>query len=276
MSRRTALLATVPVAAVLGAALLAPSSASACPTGASCTDEHGNYELVIPPYSATGSQAGLYDCVWQAQVEFGDGASAFGTFEAEKGLTVSHTFALHRIYLVHFIARNGHHENAPDEACSDVGREFIVFFQTPQEVAEEEQLAKEAREAREAKEKKEAEERAAMEANGRQEQEAREARERAAAEKLGGAGSASGSGPKGISGDGGGQTVPDYWLSCRGRVQVHRVGCAKARKVVGGARRKNLLEVGPQQILGFTCRLTRARPAQISCRRGKARVLAPL
>jgi hypothetical protein len=46
--------------------------------------------------------------------------------------------------------------------------------------------------------------------------------------------------------------------------------------VIGGARRRNLLEDGPQEVLGFTCRLTNSLPHRIGCLRGRSRVLAPL
>jgi hypothetical protein len=264
------MLATLPLAAVLAAALIAPSTAAACPQGGYCTDSSGTYELVVPPFPTEGIYGQFHDCVWNVHVEFGDGESADYVFEAEKGLSGSHTYPHYGRYTASFTASNGYHKNNPGETCPGKTESFFVYWQSAQEIAEEEALTKAEKEA---KEQKEAEEKAAIEAQKQKEREEREARERAARERFGGG--TGGSGSEGSSG-GGGQTGPVYWRTCRGRIQVHGVGCSKARKVIGRARRKNLYEGGPQEILGFACHLTGTRPAQISCRRGKRRVLAPL
>ncbi len=267
--RRGALLATLPVAAVLGAGLLLPSSAAACPSDGVCTNSSGEYTLTVPPLS--GPVYGPYaSCEWDVHVDFHDGTTADYVFNGEVGISKTHTFLPYGRFRVEIKLSNGHRTDASTEECPNVPLSATVYHQSPQEIAEEEQRVKEEKEA---KEKKEQEEKTAKEAKKQKEQEEREARERAAQEKFGGG--TGGSGSEGSSG-GGGQTGPAYWQTCRGRIQVHGVGCAKARKVVGRARRKNLFEEGPQEILGFTCHLTGTRPAQISCRHGKRRILAPL
>jgi hypothetical protein len=210
-------------------------------------------------------------CEWDVHVDFGDKTSEDTKFNGELGLTKSHTFPPYGEYLVEIALRNGHRTDSSTEPCPDYEPPIArVLYQSAQEIAEEEALTQAEKEA---KEKEKAEEIAAIEAKRQKEREEREARERAAKERFGGG--TGGSGSEGSSGDGS-QTVPTYWLTCRGRIQVHAVGCPKARKVIGRARRKNLYEDGPQEILGFTCHLTGTRPARISCRREKRRILAPL
>jgi hypothetical protein len=266
---RVAVLAAAPLAAVLGAGLLMPASAAACPTGAYCTDSTGTYTLTVPPLTGQPFVSEYASCEWDLHVDFGDKTSKDYKFNGEVGLTDSHTFPPYGEYLVQSELSNGHRTDASTGQCPDYNPPIArVLYQSEQEIAEEEALTQAEKEA---KEKKKAEEIAALEAKKQKEREEREAREKAAKEKLG-AGSG-GSGPEGSTGET--QTVQTFWRSCR-RIQVHGVGCAKARKVIGRARRKNLFEDGPQEILGFTCHLTGTRPAQISCRRGKRRILAPL
>jgi hypothetical protein len=258
------MLAALPVAAVFAAVMIAPSSAAACPSGGYCTDSEGVYQLV-PPFPPTGE---FEDCVWEMHIEWGDGKSEALEFEAQKKL--SHAYPHFGKYIATVQVSNGHHKNKPAETCPGEKESYSVYWQTAEEIKEEEARVKVEKEAQE---KKEAEESAAAEAQRQKEREEREAREQLARERLGANG---GGGPGGSSGGGGGQTAPAFWHSCRARVQVHGVGCKKARRVIGHARRRNLLEEGPQEVLGFTCRLTNSLPHRISCRRGKSRVLAPL
>lgn len=275
-SGRVALLATVPVAAILGAGLLMPASAAACPSGAYCTDSSGTYTLTVPPLTGQPIVGQYASCEWDVRVDFDDGTIGNYKFNGELGIpepgkpAPSHKFPEYREYLVEFALSNGHRTDGSTNECPDYRPPFArVLYQSQKQIEEEETLTQAEKEA---KEKKEAEERAAREAKKQKEREEREARERAAKEKLGG-----GSGSPAPEGSTGGetQTLPAFWRSCH-RIQVHGVGCAKARKVVGRARRKNLFEGGPQEILGFSCHLTGTRPAQISCHRGKRRILAPL
>jgi hypothetical protein len=260
-------LATFPIAAVLGTAMIAPSSAAACPVGGYCTDSEGIYHLV-PPFPTTGE---FSDCVWKVHVEWGDGNSTDYTFDAENGLSGSHPYPHYGKYVATVTTSDGYHKNSP-RSCPGERESYSVYWQTAQEIAEEEAMTKVEKEARE---KKEAEEKAAAEAKKIQENEERAARERAAQEKFGGS-KGSGSGGSG-SGNGAQGGTPSFWQSCRGgQVLVHGVGCPKARKVLGRARRTDLIEGGPQQALGFTCRLTDSRPHRILCRRGKSRILGPL
>jgi hypothetical protein len=268
--RRATLLATLPVAAVLGAAILAPSSALACPSGGVCTDSNGVYELVVPPLPSTGFYAEYRDCIWNVHVDFGDKTSEDLVFKGEEGISGTHTFPEYGKYQVTITLTGGYHQNSPThEPCPNPIQSATVYYQTPQQIAAEEaQLKAE----EEAKEKKQAEEKAAAEAKKQTEREEREAREKAAEERFGGGtGNSSSEGSSGA-----GPAGPAYWLACHGTIQVHGVGCPKARKVIGRARRKNLYAGGPQEILGFSCHLTGTRPPQISCRHGKSRVLAPL
>jgi hypothetical protein len=267
-AKRTALLATIPLAAMLGAALLAPSTAAACPTGRYCTDDNGTYELSVGPFPTVEPYLQYRDCVWHVYVDFGDGRSGEYTFEADKRLSDSHTYSEYKRYTVTFTTSDGYHRFNPGKPCPNRSESFFVYYQSPEEIEEEARLTQEQKEARE---KKEAEELAAIEAMKQKEREEREAREQLARERLSGGGS----GPEGTSG-GGQKTPPSFWLGCRGRIQVHGLGCAKARRVIGHARRKNLIEDGPRQILGFSCRVPETLPARISCRDGKRRILASL
>jgi hypothetical protein len=206
-------------------------------------------------------------------IYFGDGKSKFGVvFEGDKGFTDTHAFADPGKYVLIYLAQNGQHKEPPGGSCPGVTEEFVVFYQTPQEITEEEAQMKVEQAEREAKERAEAEEKAAAEAKRTKEIADREAREKAAREKFGGSGK-SGSGGSQGSGDQGG---PAFWQTCRAHVLVHGVGCPKARKVLGRARRKNLVDDSPQEVLGFSCHLTNSRPHKIACRRGKSRILAPL
>jgi hypothetical protein len=266
-----ALLATVPVAAVLGAGLLMPASAAACPSGAYCTDSSGKYTLTVPPLPTTPPFGEYRTCEWDVRVDFDDGTIGNYKFNGQLGLTESHKFPTYGEYLVESELKYGHRTDGSTAECPDYRPPLArVLYQSPQQIEAEEKLTQAEKEA---KEKKEAEERAAKEAKKQKEREEREAREKAAEEKLGGGSGDSGSEVPSGSGT---PTAPSFWLTCRGRIQVHGVGCAKARKVIGRARRKNLYQGPPQEILGFTCHLTGTRPPQIACRHGKRRILASL
>jgi hypothetical protein len=274
--RRTALLATLPVAAVLGVAMIAPSTAAACPFEGVCTDSSGVYTLQVPPLTGLPYPYSEYvSCEWDVHVDFGDNTTEDFLFNGELGIivngkvepSVSHTFPRYGKYLVRITLSNGRRTNGSTQVCPDVPKSATVYFQSPEEIKEEEARLKAEEEA---KAKKQAEEKAAAEAKKQKEREEREARERAAEERFG-------TGYPGSEGSsGGGPAGSTYWLTCRGTIQVHGVGCPKARKVIGRARRKNLYGEGLHEILGFSCHLTGTRPAQISCRREKRRILAPL
>lgn len=270
MFGRRAVLATIPVAAVLGAALLAPASASACPNGAYCTDSAGNYTLTVPPLTGQPVFGQYASCEWDVHVDFDDGTTKNYKFNGEVGLTDSHKFPTYGEYLVESALSNGHRTDGSTGECPDYRPPLArVLYQSPQQIEEEENLTQAEREA---KEKKEAEERAAKEAKKQKEREEREAREKAAKEKFGG--SSGGSGSEGSSG--GQSEPPSFWKTCRGQITAHGVGCPKARKVIGRARRIDLIDEGPQQVLGFRCHVTGSLPARISCRRGKSRILGRL
>jgi hypothetical protein len=270
VSRGSALLGGGLLGGLLAVALMAPASAAACPSDGVCTDSGGKYTLTVPPLSGTPF-AEEASCEWKkVHVEFGDGTSQNYEFNGEVGISKEHTFPHYGKFRVEIAISEGHRTDTNPKPCYEGPLPSAnVYFQSPQEIAAEEAQIKAEKEA---KEKKEAEKKAAEEAKKQKEREEREAREQAAREKFSGSGN---SGSEGSSG--GGQGGPaTFWQSCRGKILVHGVGCPKARKVIGRARRRDLIDEGTQDILGFSCHVTGTLPARIACRRGKSRMLAPL
>jgi hypothetical protein len=197
------------------------------------------------------------DCTWQVAVDFGDGTEGTYVWNAEEGLSASHTFPEAGMsYVVMVYATEGTH-NADGEPCPDLALSAYVTYPAPPPPPGEE-----------------------PEEPG----------------PGGGTGESGGGDPTAPSDGGGrpGQAGSNsdrsvgssrsraYWSRCGVGVVAHRVRCRRALKVVNGAlarltRTRSRSGHKPRRfgVAGFNCRLRPHAKRQLACRRGTRRILSP-
>jgi hypothetical protein len=239
------------------AALSSPApSAAACPEGVDLcgtTNKQGTYFLQIPPFSFLSKIPGyewlapLEDCVWEVEVEFGDGSpNETYTFDAAIGLSGSHTFPEPGTYIVQVYAREGVHADS-GEPCPDFDQTAAITFPEPPPPPPEPP---------------------APEPPGGDPESPAE---------PSGTGDEPGSGlPPPASGP------RSSWRRCAGEVLTRGVGCRKAKRVIRRATKAvERLPAAfggwlPARAAGFRCRLRHTPTAELACRRGARRILAPI
>ena len=257
--RRRAVLAALLALAAAIAALVAPSRSEAevCADGkeytfCKTTNSSGKYTLVVPRGDIIATFEPAFapykDCTWFVAVDFGDETSGSYTWNAEVGLTESHTFPAPGSYVVKVEAKKGTH-NGTEEACPNLNLSAYVTYPVPPPPPEEPPKGE-----------------PPPDGNG------------------GGSGNPTGDKP-GSSGPGpvdpkSSNGQPGYWRHCGGNVLAHRLGCRRARNVVGAAL-VGRLRGGQQrrnraQAAGFSCHLRPQGPRRLACRRGDRRILSPL
>jgi hypothetical protein len=257
--RRRALLAALSVLLTAFAVLSSPTpTAAACPEEfdlCGTTNKQGTYFLQIPSFSFLSQIPGyeelaaLEDCVWEVEVDFGDGSpNETYTFDASIGLSGSHTFPAPGTYIVHVQAREGVHAGS-GEACPDFDQTAAITYPEPPPPPP-------------------------LEPPGEDPPET-------PAEPSGGTTPP----PSGGAGPEPGPAQPALrprWRRCGGEVLAKDVGCRKARKVI--RRASKLLgrlpaAFGgwlPERAAGFRCRLRHTPTAELACRHGGRRIIAPL
>jgi hypothetical protein len=264
-ARPTGLTAAL-VLCLLAAAALAPQRAAACsllePEVCVETNSGGVATINVPPLSIVASLKPevkeFEDCIWEAvEVDFGDGSPIEVVYwDASKGLSGSHAFPGPGEYHVQIETNEGWNADSatkPPASCPDLVIKAKVIYPTPPPPREEAPPPKPPTE---------------------REEEKPSEREGPSKGSGGGGGGGGGSG----SGQGPVQTQPaggnGYWHGCAGSVYAHRVGCHKARTVIGVARSR-LTGHRAVRVAGFRCRLDRDPIRPVSCRRGAQRAIGP-
>jgi hypothetical protein len=240
-----AIIAAVLVA-FLAAAVSAPPAGAAKPCPVEyCTDSSGRYVLEVPPLTYNPFLADYADCVWNVEVDFGDGTQGDYVFDAAVGLTGEHVFPMPGTsYTVQVWLREGAHSES-EEPCPDYGQSATVRYRT------------------------EAEEADPPPVEGPPQPKPGEPPTPGPPPTA----------PNVQETPDSGASAPEpeptaHWKRCRGGVYAHLVGCRKARRVAGAAGTK-LTRPGTAQARGFACRLPRGPLQSIVCKRGEQSVLAP-
>jgi hypothetical protein len=231
------------IAAALVAALFVfglPSQAGAAECHADiCRDVEttpdGLYVLIVPILRT--------DCVWNVEVDFGDGTGAEYLFEGEKGLIGSHLFPEPGVYIVKIDSGAG--TSATDQECIELTIEATVTYPEPVEPPDEPPK-----------------EEPPPAGGGTTPAPATVA----ADSQVPDAGSPPGTKPT--------SERVAFWRHCRASVLTHLVACGKGRRVARAASEK-LKQPGSARVSGFSCRLPRGGVQPIACARGEQRVLVP-
>ncbi len=261
--RRTARLVGLGAASLvfLLAAALSPQRAAACSLleAEVCveTNSGGVATINVPPLSLVAKfkpeLAQYEDCIWEkVEVNFGDGSGIFETeWDASQGLQGSHTFPAPGEYHVQIETNEGRHATKPPSPCPDLVINARVIYPTPPPPPKEEMPPPQPPPKEKPKKEQESPSRGSGAAGP-------------------GGGSGSGQAPTETNSVGAAQ----YWRSCRGSVDAHRVGCEMAERLIGRARRRLS---GHRSVLvaGFRCHLDGDRVRPVSCRRGERRAIGP-
>jgi hypothetical protein len=255
--RRRISIAALSVLLPVFVALLTPApSAAACPEDVDLcgtTNKQGTYFLQIPPFSFLSKIPGyeelaaLEDCVWEVEVDFGDGSpNETYTFDAAIGLSGSHTFPEPGTYIVRVQAREGVHAGS-GQPCPDFERTAAITYPEPPPAPE---------------------------------PPPEPPPDPPGADPPQSSPATSGNG--GIVLDSRPASSLPHWRRCTGEVLTRGVGCRKARRVIRRAtkavERLSAAFGGwlPARAAGFRCRLRHTPTAELACRRGARRVIAPL
>lgn len=234
------------IAVALFAALFAlglPSQAGAAECQADiCRDVEttpdGVYVLVVPILNT--------DCVWNVDVDFGDGTSAKYVFEGEKGLIGSHMFPAPGVYIVRIDSGEGH--SPTDQECLELTIEATVTYPEPVEPPSEPPKGEPPA--------------GAPPGGGTAPGQEPVAADGQAPDASGAPGTKAASEPVA------------YWRHCRASVLTHLVACGKGRRVARAALER-LKRPGSARVSGFSCRLPQGAVQPIACARGEQRVLVP-